>query len=36
MAWAFGWEDFWCPAVGPAELEALGVLVIQCLCDITG
>ena len=28
----FGWEEFWCPDVGPPELEALGMLVVRWLC----
>ena len=31
-----GWEEFRCPDVGPAELEALGILVVRCVCDLTG
>ena len=32
----FGWEEFWCLDVGPAELEDLMMLVVQGLCDLMG
>ena len=31
----FGWEEFWCLDVGPAELEDLRMLVVRGLCDLT-